>query len=390
MHRMGVVAAYQHRRRKGAAIHLVGAAQGRIQALQGVGQEGGKGALHGVRAHFLVVEAAEHRNAARVAGVQECVERGVSAHKVIQLGSRNEFIFRSPNNRLLPVYQEHIAPQHLLRPHPQPSRQKLVECGGGKRAGREQRAQVYFAVRRKPAVHAVIHMDGQAGNDGNHVIERDQHALDAVLGFHHDAPGNRKRTVEPGVVDHAAVGFHVQTGVRPGPFERRVRLQLEGGRIGMRCGNLEMQARRAYIASHLERDDAGIVAHRVIRTARLAFPRPHFGQVHEARLVQARADCAHRVEHAGAFLDEAQQAFRRQTFLVGKPINHRSSHKPCSFPAPLAKTTELSLAGEVDTGLWLSALRRPRQAAGERQGGTPPSNPFRAEKARAARTRAIA
>ena len=73
MHGMCIVAAYKHRGGKGAMVRLVVKAQRSVDAAQCVGQERRHGALLGLGANLLVIEAAEDRDVVRVLGTQKCL-----------------------------------------------------------------------------------------------------------------------------------------------------------------------------------------------------------------------------------------------------------------------------------------------------------------------------
>ena len=73
VHGMCIVAAYKHRGGKGAMVRLVVKAQRSVDAAQRVGQEGRHGALLGLGANLLVIEAAEDRDVVRVLGAQKCL-----------------------------------------------------------------------------------------------------------------------------------------------------------------------------------------------------------------------------------------------------------------------------------------------------------------------------
>ena len=85
MHGVSVIAAHKHRLRKRTSIVLGREAERLGQASKHIGQEGRHRTLLGVGAHLLVIEAAENRDAAGIFSRKKCQERGIGAHKVVEL-----------------------------------------------------------------------------------------------------------------------------------------------------------------------------------------------------------------------------------------------------------------------------------------------------------------
>ena len=73
----------------------------------------------------------------------------------------------------------------------------------------------------------------------------------------------------------------------------------------MRCGDLEVVVVER--GSHLEGDDARVVARRVVCAALLDVPRLGLGKIGEPRCGQAFSDCCSSVEHTRAFADEVEE-----------------------------------------------------------------------------------
>ena len=115
VHGMRVVAAHEHRSGKRTVVRLVIEAQRSVDAAQRVGQEGRHGALLGLGANLLVIEAAKDRNVVRVLGTQKCLQRGVGASQVVKFGRRDKLVGPAPNARILAIDQEQIAAKNLLR-----------------------------------------------------------------------------------------------------------------------------------------------------------------------------------------------------------------------------------------------------------------------------------
>ena len=73
VHGMCIVAAHEHRGGKRTVVRLVVKAQRSVDAAQRIGQERRHGALLGLGANLLVIEAAEDRDIVRVLGAQKCL-----------------------------------------------------------------------------------------------------------------------------------------------------------------------------------------------------------------------------------------------------------------------------------------------------------------------------
>ena len=210
VHGMRVVAAHEHRSGKCAVVRLVIEAQRPVDAAQRVGQERRHGALLGLGANLLVIKAAKDRNVVRILGTQKCLQRGVGAGQVVELGRRDKLVGPAPNACILTIDQEQVATQNLLGLNVQFVGDQGVKISLLKVAGADERAQVDSSVGRKALVNATIHMDGKARDNGNFALGSEQAALDTVALAHQHAARKCQRAIEPGVVDHAAVGLGVQ------------------------------------------------------------------------------------------------------------------------------------------------------------------------------------
>ncbi len=187
--------------------------------------------------------------------------------------------------------------------------------------GREERAEVDGLVERLAVVHGAIEVDGHAGNEQQVAVGGEEAALDARSCAHQDAAGERQRLVEPGVVNHAAVALDVKTQVLLGSLEHGHGFHLVGG--GVRVGRRHLEVVGVTVEgvlAHAKGDDAGAVAGGVVRAARLNVPSVALGQVGESGLVKAGADGCRRVEHAGAAMDEVDEALRGLEVLGRRPL----------------------------------------------------------------------
>ena len=190
-------------------VRLVVKAQRSVDAAQRVGQERRHGALLGLGANLLVIKAAKDRDVMRILGIQKCLQRGVGAGQVVKLGRRDKLVGPAPNARILTIDQEQIAAQNLFGLNIQLFGDQGVKVALPKVAGADERAQVDGAVGRKALVNAAIHMDGKARDNSDLALGGKQAALNTVAFAHQHAARERQRAIEPGVVDHAAVGLGV-------------------------------------------------------------------------------------------------------------------------------------------------------------------------------------
>ena len=158
-------------------------------------------------------------------------------------------------------------------------------------------------------------MDSKARNDSDLALGGEQAALNTVAFAHQHAARKRQRAVEPGVVDHAAVGLGVQAQRLARAVELGHGLDLKRRRIAVRrrelkmivTGNAVLAPRRGQVLAHLKGNNARGVALRVITPARLDVPRRILGQVGKARLVELGHNGRRRMEHAGACLDKVDE-----------------------------------------------------------------------------------
>ena len=149
-------------------------------------------------------------------------------------------------------------------------------------------------------------MDGKARDNSDLTLGGKQAALNTVAFAHQHAARERQRAIEPGVVDHAAVGLGVQAQRLACTVEFGHGLDLKRRRIAVRrrelkmivAGNAVLAPRCGQVLAHLKGDNARGVALRVIATTRLDIPRRVLGQVGKGR---------RRMEHAGACLDKVDK-----------------------------------------------------------------------------------
>ena len=210
VHGVGVVAADQHALRQRAPQLLGRESQGRVHTLKGIAQKRRHGALLGVRAHLLVVEAAEHRDGVFIFRGQKRGKRYIGAPQVIQTRRAHELVAPAPHGRLLAVHQEQVTRQHLLGRNTRLLGDQPVEEPGPEHPCRHDGAHVNGTVRDETRVRLAIKVDGNARYEQQVLIGRDQTAFHAIAQAHQHAAGNGQGFVEPGVVHHAAVRLHVQ------------------------------------------------------------------------------------------------------------------------------------------------------------------------------------
>ena len=272
-------------------------------------QEGGHGALLGVGAHLLVVKARVDADVVGVLGREERLQGHVGAAQVVQLGRAHKLRGAgrpAPGHGFLAVAEEGVAGQHLPGLHAQLVGDHRVEGALAEVSRREERAEVNGPVELGVAATLAVEVDGHARDDGHVAIRGKQAALHAVALAHEGAPGHAERAVEPGVVNHAAVGLHVKAQVLAGAGQLGHRLDLEAGRVTVGGGQLEVVGVK--VCAHLERYDAGVVAAGVVAAARLHAPGLALGKVGEAGLVEPTADGGGSVDHGSACADEVQKA----------------------------------------------------------------------------------
>ena len=301
-----VVAAHHEGAGNGAAVLLLRLAEGGVHAREHVLKKGGHGALLGVAADLLVVEARIDVYLVFIcAAGKKTLERGVGAGKVVELRRADELAGGPPNPRRLAVVDEEVAREHVGGLHAEVVGNHLVEGAGGKLACREERHEVFRAVELKPAVHLAVEVDGHAGNKRHvaaRVVEAARHTR-ALADKH--ATGDAERAVEPGVVDHAAVSLDVQAQVIDRALELGHRLDLELGRVPMRSRDLKVVV--VELLPDLERDDARAVARDVVAATRRDFPGVALCQARESDLAKTRGNLRGRMEHGGARVDEVAE-----------------------------------------------------------------------------------
>ena len=144
-----------------------------------------------------------------VFGRKERLEGNVGAGQVVEAGGGDEFVAQTPHARALAVHQEQIACQHVFGCNVHTRSYHFVEGARCKLACREERAQVDRAVRREAGIRLTVQVNGDARDDEQVGIRREQATFDAAVRAHHDAAGHRQRLVEPGMVHDAAICFDV-------------------------------------------------------------------------------------------------------------------------------------------------------------------------------------
>ena len=250
-----------------------------------------------------------------VLGTQKCLQRGVGASQVVKFGRRDKLVGPAPNARILAVNQEQIAAQDLLRLNIQLFGDQGVKVALLKATSADERAQVNGSVGSKALVDATVHVDGKARNNGNLALGGKQAALNTVALAHQYATRKRQRAIEPGVVDHAAVGLGVQAQRLARAVELRHGLDLKRRRVAVRrrqlkmvvAGNAVLAPRRSQVLAHLKGDNTRSIALRVVTTARFDIPCRVLGQIGKARLVELGHNGRRRMEHAGACLDKVDK-----------------------------------------------------------------------------------
>ena len=158
-------------------------------------------------------------------------------------------------------------------------------------------------------------MDGKARDNSDLALGGKQTALNTVALAHQHAARERQRAIEPGVVNHAAVGLGVQAQRLARTVKLGHSLDLKRRRIAVRrrqlkmivTGNAVLAPRSSQVLAHLKGNNARGVALRVITPARLDIPRRVLGQVGKARLVELGHNGRRRMEHAGACLDKVDK-----------------------------------------------------------------------------------
>ena len=301
-----VVAAHHEGAGNGAAVLLLRLAEGGVHAHEHVFEEGGHGALLGVAADLLVVEARIDVYLVFIcAAGKKTLERGVGAGKVVELRRADELAGGPPNPRRLAVIDEEVAREHIRGAHAKVVGNHLVEGAGGKLACREERHEVFRAVELKPAVHLAVEVDGHAGNKRHvaaRVVEAARHTR--ALADEH-ATGDAERAVEPGVVDHAAVGLDVEPQVIGRSLELGHGLDLEDRRVAVSGSYLEVVV--VELLADLERDDARAVAGHVVAPAGPDVPGIALRKAREARRLEPQGKLGRGMEHGGARVDEVAE-----------------------------------------------------------------------------------
>ena len=180
-------------------------------------------------------------------------------------------------------------------------------------------------------------MDSETRNDGDLALRGKETALDAIALAHEHATGEHERTIEPGVVDHAAICLGIKTQGLACTIKIRDGLDLKGGRIVVARSELEviisrnivLAPRGGKVLAHLERDHTRGVALRVIASARLDIPRRTLGQIRKARVVELGHNGRRRVEHARARLDKVDEVVCRLNIVAGNTSRLRILPRQC-------------------------------------------------------------
>ena len=164
-------------------------------------------------------------------------------------------------------------------------------------------------------------MNGHVWNGQDIFIHIEQTAFDGVVIFHQHASGNGKRTVKPGHVDHAAIGFDIELEIirRSGQF--RNGFDFKGRRISMRRAHLEMIA--VEFLWNRERDDGAVIAFNIIISACFQIPGVFFTKQSISGIDKDRFNGRYRMEHAWTLTNELAEFFGKffVSHLCKPPVN---------------------------------------------------------------------
>ena len=214
-------------------------------------------------------------------------------------------MLEAPDAARLTVHQEEVFAQDVLRRAAHAGRHLGVERATRQLACAHEGAQVHLAVEGLAVVDRAVEVDAEVGDDEHVLVDVHQAALDAARRLHEHAAGQPQGPVEPGGVDGAAVDLHVQAQVVGRALKLGDGLHLEGGRVGVGGGYLEVIV--VQMRAHPERDEAGVVAHGVVAAAGRHLPRVALAQGDKARLVKVAPGRGHRVEHRRGLPDELDE-----------------------------------------------------------------------------------
>ena len=147
-------------------------------------------------------------------------------------------------------------------------------------------------------------VDGQVGNAQHRPGKIDEHGAHRPVLEHADAPRQGEVAVEPGVEQHAAVGFNGELAVAVSRnIGRGLESEVRG--IGVRTQNPETRLGRRR-APHLEGHQASVVAHNVAAGPGSMVPEFALGQAGKPGRLQAHRGFGHRVVGGGREIDEGQ------------------------------------------------------------------------------------
>ncbi len=285
MHSVGIVGGDQKAPCDAAAEVLLGPAKGSTDAPERCPKEGGVCPLPCHAADLFAVKGTIDRKRVRRGsgirragstvlrcggrtGGEEPCKRGISALQVIQTAAGEEFAVQPRAGCLLPVVEEEIHVDQVLRRGMGRLGDETAEqtgirllfilsvCGrslrdvtGGSRIGKEIPGALLQAGQKGPeilphipmiaVVDRTVHVDGNARNDEKVAVDVDEALGNAAPRADQNTPGDRKRTVQPGGQDHAAVFLDIERDVLILDSDFRIALDAEGGRIEVTRHNME-------------------------------------------------------------------------------------------------------------------------------------------------------
>ena len=272
-------------------------------------------------------------------------------HEVVEPRRRDEFVRRSPNTRGFQAHQENIATDDLRGINAEFARKKRVERTRPKRSGGKKRAGIHLPIRRKPFIDLAVHMDGDAWYKSDGAIDKQQAAFDTRAVTHHNAPRKAERTVEPGVVDHAPIRFHIETKRIPRSRKLGGVFDLERRGVAMRCGNLEVIAVFGHIVANAPCNNARGITRGEIAAARLHAPRGVFRKIAKTHVTKTRRYLVNGMKRARRSLNERAES----SSLAAGVLRRRAEHFAIWHRAVLSRMRRIMRQREANA----SDVQRP-------------------------------
>ena len=299
---VGIVGGYQKAAGQGSLESLLILPQGQADAAQGVPQECGGRALLGGGAHLLVVEDAQHRQAAAVTGGEEALCAAPDAGQVVQLGGEDVLAVGAQHRAAAAAVEEQVLPQHVLRTDAGGLRGQGQDGGVGV-LGAEQGNGVDVGLILHAVIGIPVHVDGHAGDHQQVTVYVHQLFRDGAVFPHEQAARHGQGAIEPRGHQHAAVFLGVQADVAVVP-QLRVLLELEGRGVTVGRGHHEAAGQ---LPGYAEGEDAGAVAGDEVPAAGSQSPAVPLGQGRIALRSETGGQIGHHMVAAGAGGDEVQQ-----------------------------------------------------------------------------------